>query len=89
MNSTTAVDLYDLICWHSYREDTWSKGICVRGVQQGNEVMTTCQAGALQTTRAWHLTTLSCVCSQLSSRAVWEAESGNRYFPASWVGLVI
>ena len=49
----------------------------MRGVQEGKEVMTTCQAGALQTTKAWHLTTLSWVCSQLSSRAVCEAVSGN------------
>ena len=33
-------------------DETWSRAICVSGVQLGRLVITTCQPGALQTTNA-------------------------------------
>ena len=36
-----------------YKAPTWSSAICVSGVQLGRLVITTCQPGARQTTKAW------------------------------------
>ena len=39
----------------SANEETWSRAICVSGVQLGRLVITTCQPGARQTTKAWSM----------------------------------